>query len=182
MIGKTADLAMDSWRNKILASPINIRIEELQQFGSDIDELTYACMSTPTYWCPHEADFLNWRYLKNPLNSYLAQAVLVGDEIKGYSVIRIDERRATLMEFAVPRAPKSLASALLHAIIQVARNAGCSGINFYATPSWHFWNLFHLAGFFKRKSEVYVTARCPSLSDVSVVENWQLLPGDSDVT
>jgi GNAT superfamily N-acetyltransferase len=181
IIGKTADLAMDRWRDKTLASPSNIRIEELQRFESDIDELTYRCMSTPTYWCPHEAEFLNWRYLENPLNSYLSQAVLEGDEIKAYSVIRIKDKHAILMEFVAPRVPKSLASALLHAIIQVARDAGCNEINFYATSSWRFWSIFRQAGFFKRGPEVYVTARCPNLSDVSEEEKWQLLPGDSDV-
>ena len=181
MMGGAADAALGFWYRKILASPSNIRIEEIRHFDSDVDTLTYSCMSTPTYWCPHEADFLNWRYFKNPVNSYLAHVALVGDEVCGYSVVRVENKGATLMEFVASPALEPLAGVLLRATLGAVREAGCNRINFYATPSWRFWGLLRRAGFFRRTSKIYVTARCPDRADVSQEENWQLLPGDSDV-
>lgn len=180
-MGGAADTALGLWHRVTLTSPSNIRIEELKHFDSGIDALTYSCMSTPAYWCPHESDFLNWRYFGNPVTSYLAHVALVDDQVKGYSVVRVENRSATLMEFAAVPAPEPVASALLCATIGATREAGCYKIDFYATSSWRFWALFRRAGFIKRNSEIYLTARCPDRADVSQEANWQILPGDSDV-
>jgi hypothetical protein len=179
--GSAANEALGLWHKKVLASPDDIRIEELGHFDSGIDALTHSCMSTPGYWCPHEAEFLNWRYLQHPVNSYVAQVAIVNEEVRGYSVVRIENQRATLMEFAVPSAPQTVASALLRASIGIAREAGCHSLAFYATPCWRFWGFFRRVGFIKTKSDTYLTALCPDREDVSYAENWQLLPGDKDV-
>jgi hypothetical protein len=138
-------------------------------------------MTIPNYWCPHEADFLNWRYHQHPVHSYVALAALVNDEVRGYSIVRIENKRARLMEFVVPPNQQPVVGALLRGTISLARDAGCPSLAFYATPSWRFWRLFRRVGFLNRKSEYYVTARCPDRVDVSREENWQILPGDRDV-
>ena len=99
----------------------------------------------------------------------------------GYSVIRLEDKHATLMEFAASSSLQSVAGALLHATIGLAREAGCHSLVFYATRRWRYWGLFHRVGFVDRSSEFYRTARCPDRADVSLEENWQLLPGDKDV-
>lgn len=181
IIGTAANSALDLWHGKILAPAGDIRIEQLRHFDSSVDVLTYNCMITPSYWCPHEADFLNWRYLQHPVNSYVAQVALVDDEVSGYSVVRIDNKDATLMEFAAFPERQLLVGELLRATIGVAREAGCHTLAFYATPSWRFWHLFRSLGFLSRKSEIYLRAHCPDRAEVSQEENWQLLPGDRDV-
>jgi len=179
--GTAANEALRLWHKRALAPPDGIRIEELGHFDSGIDALTHSCMSTSGYWCPHEAEFLNWRYLQHPVNSYVAQVVIVNEEVRGYSVVRFENQRATLMEFAVAPAPHTVASALLRASVDIAREAGCHSLAFYATPSWRFWRLFSRVGFLKTKSDTYLSALCPDREDVSYEENWQLLPGDKDV-
>jgi Acetyltransferase (GNAT) domain len=179
--GVAANEALGFWQKRVLAFQDDIRIEELKHFDSEIDALTYRCMSTPNYWCPHESDFLNWRYLKHPVNSYVAQAAIVNDEIKGYSVVRIENNRATIMEFAASPAERPVVRALLRATIGIAREAGCHAVEFHATPSWRFWGLFNRVGFLKTRSETYLSALCPAREDVSNEGNWQLLPGDKDV-
>lgn len=181
IVGAAANKVFGFWQSMSLSSAEGIRIEELGRFDSDIDALTYRCMMTPKYWCPHEAEFLNWRYLQHPLNSYVAQAAFVGDEVRGYSVVKIDKKSATLMEFVASEEQPRLAAALLHAAIGLARDAGCQTLAFFATPSWRFWGLFRRSGFINRSSEIYLTARCSDRADVSQEENWQLLPGDRDV-
>lgn len=181
VVGGAADAALGLWHRSVLPSASNIRVEELNHFDSSLDALTHRCMSTPTYWCPHEADFLNWRYFENPVTSYLARVALVDDEVSGYGVVRITDERATLMEFVASPAPQPLAGVLLRAIASAAREAGCHLLEFYATSGWRFWSLFRRAGLVSCKSEIRLSARCPGRADVSQEENWQLLPGDSDV-
>jgi hypothetical protein len=111
----------------------------------------------------------------------MAQAAVVNQRLVGYSVIRLGCQQATLMEFSVSPATEFSAGALLRATAAAAREAGCMSINFHATSTWRYWNLLYRAGFLRRKAHVYRTARCPEREDASREENWQLVPGDSDV-
>jgi GNAT superfamily N-acetyltransferase len=181
IVGVAANEALGLWHKRVLAFQGDIRIEEIKRFDSSVDALTHSCMMTPSYWCPHEADFLNWRYLQHPVNAYVAQAALVNGEVMGYCVVRIENDRATLMEFAASTTQQSVVRALLGAAIGIAREAGCHALAFYATRSWRFWGLFSRVGFLKTNSDTYRTAFCPDREDVSCEENWQLLPGDKDV-
>lgn len=180
VLGSLANNLTNLWHRKFDASGSTIRVEEITRFDSSVDEPTFECMGTQTYWCPHDAEFLNWRYFDHPRHSYLAQVALVDDAPKGYSVIRIDGDHAFLMEFVAPRDPEGLARSLLRGSIEAARNAGCDRIAFYATSKWRFWKLLHQIGFVNRPSEVYIYTRHPDGNGATVEENWQLLPGDSD--
>ena len=181
LVGPAATGILDLWHRVLLRSDKKIRIEELQRFDSSFDSLTHRVMRAPNYWCPHEADFLNWRYFQNPVNSYVVHAASIDEDAVGYSVVRVEEKRATLMEFAVSPEPRRAAGALLRASIDAAREAGCTSMAFFATPSWRLWGFLRRSGFLRRPSTVYRTARCPARADVSRIENWQLLPGDTDV-
>lgn len=181
LVGGGVDFVFRSWQKGTLAAPDAIRVEQVGNFDSSIDELTAGQVPASRYWCPRDPAFLNWRYFQNPLSESIGLVALEDEHTCGYSVIRTDGRHATVMEFFVPRGRSPVAAALLRATIDTARQAGCSRINIYATSGWDFWRLFRRAGFLPRKSDVYRGARCPERPDVSQEENWQLLPGDSDV-
>jgi len=176
-----ASSALTLWQRARLPLAPDVKIEELRHFDSSIDAVTLKSMTSTGYWCPHDAEFLNWRYFRHPANSYVALAGIIDDAISGYGVVRLQGRRASLMDFAVPHASGPLAGSLLQGICNVAREAGCDTLDFFATRGWHFWPLLSRAGFIKRKRNIYRSARCPNRADVSREENWQLLPGDTDV-
>jgi len=181
ILGGAANKALALWQTMNLSRPGNVRVEEITRFDSGIDALTYETMSSPHYWCYHDAAFLNWRYLQHPGNSCVAQVAIVDDGIVGYSVVRLEGEHSTLMELVVLPFPEPVADALLHGIIGIAREAGCLTLGFYATRNWRFWGALRGAGFLPRKSEVYRTVRCRNREDVSEEGYWQILPGDSDV-
>ena len=170
-----------AWRRLVLAHDEHIRTESVTYFGADIGPLGLESQAQARYWCPHSAEFLNWRYFENPSESYLAQAATVGDRVVGYSVLRIDGRTGMIMDFVAAPAPAGGPRALLRAIIDAAREAGCNKITFYATSGWKHWPLFRRAGFISRRSSAYRSARYGDRPDVCEERNWQLLPGDSDV-
>jgi hypothetical protein len=177
--GGVANAARLRWLSPALPFERSLRVEAIQRFDASFDALAERCMRTDHYWCPHDAEFLNWRYLDHVLHDYMAIALVRDDVAAAYSVARVSGGRALLMEFAADRL--DLARPLLLAILDRVRAAGCHRISFHATSGWRYWNLLRSVGFRKRHSERYIKADCPNRPDVPIESNWQLLPGDSDV-
>jgi hypothetical protein len=157
----------------------SLRVEELTRFDSGFDALTRRTMAWKGFWFPHDAEFLNWRYLAHPTRSYRALAVLDGDEPAGYCVVRTDGRAALLMEFAAPEA-SSAARLLLQRAHDAAREAGCQQLSFFAPPGWRHWPLFRAAGCAPRGSDRYVNVRGTPDPEAYRIEGWQIVPGDND--
>lgn len=181
--GGVANAAHRQWLHRALPAPTArgaLRVVTIEKFDSAADAVTQRCMRTDRYWCPHDYEFLNWRYFDHVLVEYVAVGLLLDDQIVAYAVASVSDRRSLLMEFAVE--PTGLASTLLLAIIDRVRQAGCDRIDFYSTSGWRHWPLLKRAGFRPRPSQRYIKADCVERPDVPVEANWQLLPSDSDVT
>ena len=184
--GFVANGASAAWRRLVFRpaadeSSSNKRIEQVQRFTVDYDEITRRCMATPDFWCPHNSEFLNWRYLEHPDESYIALTLIENERPIGYAVVLLDGGKATLSEFAVAKAPRQDATHLLESAINVAREAGCRHLNFFATPRWRHWRLFHRAGFIPYPSPNHFEASCKAFEpEVLDQRKWQVMPGDRD--
>jgi len=156
-------------------------VEEVGRFDSGFDEVTERCMAWKGFWSPHDAEFLNWRYLDRPLGTHRALAVLDGDEVAGYCVVRGDGRTGLLMEFAAPE-PGEVPLLLLRSAMEAARAAGCRRLAFDAPPGWRHWPTFRAAGLEDRgPRRLLQVDTCRSLG-AGRLEDWQLLPGDDDAS
>jgi hypothetical protein len=156
-----------------------LRAEDVTHFDSGFDALTQRFMAWEGFWCPHDAEFLNWRYLAHPGRSYRALAVLRGDDPEGYCVLRTDGSEALLMEFAAPEtggAPRLL----LQRALEAAREAGCRRLAFHAPPGWRHWGSFRAAGFAQSRSDRHLHVRGSTDPNAYRIEGWQILPGDCD--
>jgi hypothetical protein len=133
------------------------------------------------YWCPHSWQFLNWRYLDHPTETYSAIALLQGEEPVGYAIVRHTSGRATLAEFAVSDGDPEQAEMLMAGAIDAAHAAGCLVLAFFATPSWRHWRLFRRAGMLPVQTDNYMEASY-NLDPEGTLDsrNWQLTPGDRD--
>jgi hypothetical protein len=178
--GRAANAAAELWHRQVLKPSADYRVESLTRFDSSTNAVTNRCMRSSRYWCPHDAEFLNWRYFDHVLHEYRALALLGAEHMLGYAVFRVSADQGFLMEFAAENAEH--AGNLLWAVIGAARESGCNRIGFYATSTWRFWPLLRKAGFIHRDADRYIDASCKTRDDVNVEANWQLLPGDSDVT
>ena len=138
-------------------------------------------MAFPKFWCPHDSNFLNWRYLDHPTWSHQALAVVENDRPAGYCVIRFEEGAATLTEFACPQSSPKLCRGLLAGAIQAARAADCNRLNFFSPNSWRHWPLFRWAGFLPYTTTNYMLVGGKKYEpDSKELENWQTVPGDRD--
>ena len=159
----------------------SIRVEEIRRFTTDFDPITLRTMAWPGFWCPHNAAFLNWRYLDHPTERYHAFALVEEDELAGYLVLRFGEHGATLADFAVDTGSGHHALVLLEHAFAHAREAGCAWIDFFSTPSWRHWRLFYRAGFLPYRSRNQMEATCRRFEpEVHDLRNWQIVPGDRD--
>lgn len=179
LLGSVSHAALALWRRALIGARPAVAVEEVRRFTADFDGVTLRCMAWSGFWSPHDAEFLNWRYLDHPLGQYTAFAVRDGNDLGGYAVLRIVADEAWLMELAAAAAPRLHAGALLLHAIDVARDAGCTHVLFSAPPRWRHWPLLHAAGFLPTRSGILIWAGGPDPT-VLQIDNWQCVPGDMD--
>ena len=177
---RMADTVVAAWTAILLHRPFDGTVEPVRRFDATYDRATMGCVMWEGYWCPHTADFLNWRYLDHLTRQYLAFAAVIAEAVAGYCVVRTDGERAWLMDFAAPPQPASVACALLLRAITAARDAGCGPLVVCAPPRWRHWPLVRSAGFVKVSLDISLYAWARDEPGVQRLENWQFLAGDMD--
>jgi hypothetical protein len=156
-------------------------VEEVGRFDSGFDEVTQRCMDWQGFWCPHDAEFLNWRYLDRPVGTYRALAVVGGAEVAGYCVVRGDGRTGLLMEFSAPESGE-VPLLLLRGAMEAASEAGCRRLAFDAPPRWRHWPTFRAAGLVECRPRRYLQVDTRQPLGPGRLDDWQLLPGDDDAS
>ena len=181
VLGGVASGISEGWRALTLPSASAARFEPLAEFTSDLDPLTWKATHFERYWCPHNAQWLNWRYLDHPTESYAAFTLLdcQSDRPLGYSVLRFSDLKATLAEFV---AIDEHAPSLLRHTLAAAKSAGCSYMNTFWTPSWRHWGLLRRSGFLPYRTQNHFWGTDYQDPKRSLgLDCWQLTPGDRDV-
>lgn len=183
IVGAPAALATDGllrlWRRIMLRAEPGQRVEAVRRFDGPFDAVTRRCTAWAGYWCPHDATFLNWRYLDHPAGRYTAFALVAGDALAGYAVLRYGAHDAWLMEFVAPAAPARGAATLLRHVVGAARAAGCATLRFSAPRAWPHWPLLRAAGFASIRSELYLWAGGDH-PEPWHLDRWKWGPGDMD--
>jgi hypothetical protein len=158
-----------------------LRIQEICHFDAAIDPAAWHGLRAERFWSPRDAAFLNWRYLDHPTRTYVAWGLLEDDALLGHGVLQLDGSRAVLMELSAPPGAAAAAGALLERAIEIASEADCRQLEFFATPSWPHWELLRRVGFAVASSEIHLLASSMRRGpEVQRLENWQLVPGDQD--
>ena len=176
--GMVADSALKLWRGINLRSDRGMRIEAIRHFDGAFDEVTQRHMAWPEFWLPHTADFLNWRYLDHPTGQYAAFALLAGDALAGYAVLRLAGHAAWLMEFVTSN---DGARTLLRHVVRTARAAGSTHVRFSAPIAWRHWGLLRAAGFVSIPSKDFLWISAVDDPEPKQFDRWQWVPGDMDV-
>ncbi len=176
--GAIATPIFSAWSRLGARADAATRLIEIDRFTTDLDDVTLRTMHFPKYWCPHNAAWLNWRYLDHPFESYSAFALTVDERPVAYSVLRLAGAEASLSEFA---AEPAHAGALMAETLRVARESGAAWVNFFATPGWRHWPVFRRAGFLPYTTNNYFEAKDWLDQEASErFDAWQVTPGDRD--
>ena len=156
-----------------------LRVAPIYHFYQEHQTLSLDYSRSENFWCPHGAQWMNWRYFSHPSKKYLAHGVYDGDELQAFSVIRLDRDSAMLMELIAPN--NHLSQILLDQVEYVAAESGAKSIDFYGGKNWRQWPALKQQGYFMRPSNLYPNVTSNHCPEALLPENWQLLPGDSDV-
>jgi hypothetical protein len=180
--GPILDTLFATWSRTILDKPFVGCVERVQRFDNAFDEVTRRCMPWEGYWSPHDAEFLNWRYLGDPVREHVAFALTVGTTLAGYAVVRIGRGQARLMELVVPDDQPQAARTLVFHVLKAAADAGCSHVAVAAPPPWPHWRLLRSAGFVRVPSSYFMYAYSfrNDTPDVQALKSWRFLGGDLD--
>ena len=157
----------------------NLSIKPIHHFSQEHQTLSLKHSRSDNFWCPHGAQWMNWRYFSHPSKKYLAYGVYDEDELQAFSVIRLDRDNAMLMELISP--DTQVSQLLIQQVEHIAIEAGCKAIEVYASECWRQWPALKQQRYFMRPSNIYLSTRGIDYPEALLPENWQLLPGDSDV-
>jgi hypothetical protein len=155
-------------------------VEEVRRFDAAYDDLGTSCPGTARYWCPHDATFLNWRYIDHPGRQYTAFAAIGATAPEGYCVLSLGGAVGILMELVAPQAPPTVARALVARALAIAREAGCTRVECIAPARWPHWPLLHRAGFLEHSSEVFALILGRQEPGIADLDNWSLSAGEID--
>lgn len=157
-----------------------VAVHPVRRFDGDFDRATRRGMAWGGVWFPHDADFLNWRYLDHPTREYHARAVFQGDQPAGYCVVALDGPKAMLMELVTAAGDERHRSALLEAALGLAREAGCERIVAPCTPGWRHQSYLRAVGFGDARSRTQIVVSASSPAWCCDLRLWQIAGGDHD--
>lgn len=152
---------------------------ETNNFTGAHEALSLSCNRTSHFWCPHGAEWMNWRYNRHPRHTYISWSLIKDDEVKAFSVVSLRGKSALLMELVAP--DHQTGFDVLASTERYLRESGVHVLEVFTTPNWHMFKLFKQRHYYSRPSDIYVNTRSVNYPEAHDSANWQLLPGDSDV-
>ena len=94
ILGFLLDLHVTAW---LPGKFKEIELKEIQEFSGDYQE------NPDIPWIVREAEFLNWRYLENPVMDFKCFELFNGDSLLGYCILRFEDGVAILYDFYFSR-------------------------------------------------------------------------------
>ncbi|MGH7300684.1 MAG: hypothetical protein ACREJE_09755, partial [Candidatus Rokuibacteriota bacterium] len=178
-VGFAADLAL-AWGTRARA-PLSVQRHE-GRCGDEFTDLAVA--AGPGYGAivRRQADYLNWRYLDNPIRRHEILAARRHGELVGYAVVAGDGDAAAIVDlFGIP-APR-LIEGLARGTLGWLRRRGAASATLWLLPPPSWLPMLHRAGFRSRETApvmleaTALPAWAPRLDHSSV---WLLTHGDGD--
>ena len=127
------------------------------------------------------AEYLNWRYVNNPLTSYEIITARLHGKLKGYTVWTQAGEDATVVDLFGENNP-AIVKALLAEIVARLRNSGVMTFSLWLNESHPWLSLFSEMGFRLRDSVPLMII--PSKTFARKIDpqltGWYLMQGDRD--
>jgi len=148
--------------------------------GREFTELTSQIVDSKVVMVERSAEYLNWRYLTNPVHRYEIVTVRWAGRLVGYSVFRQNDGTMTIVDVLADPRHATIAD-LVHGAIALAwrRNLDVVAISLLESSAWV--DILTELGFKKREAlPVVVYAARDTHPDVANGMNWFLSDGDRD--
>lgn len=172
----------------------NITIKNIEKFDKEFDRLWDNVKNEITIGVIRDSKYLNWRYIQKPENDYTILSIYEQSELKGYIVLKIEERFNLKIGFVVDiltsSSNPSYPQQLITKSILFFKNEDVDVISCLMFPQHKYYKILKKKGFIKvfKKyfpKEIYFGARVHNdLVEKDMIkneENWFLTWGDTDV-
>jgi hypothetical protein len=169
-------------RRKRTTAKLDIKLHE-GRFDDEFTSLSDRCTNSYTVCGKRTADYLNWRYLDNPLQDFEIVTAREHGDLVGYGVLTKNSEDVFLFDiFADQSGPA--ASLILLFVTDILRQRRASSLSIPVIESSPLTETLKASGFFPRESADVVFCTRPSGPLDSVVnrgKNWFLTCGDRDI-
>ncbi len=103
-------------------------VRRIEAFDQRVDAMAEAAATEFDFILLRTAEFLNWRYLDPRAGGFTALVAEHGDELLGYSVLRMIEGRGHIADLLVVPGRADVARSLIDASVVWLREAGASAV------------------------------------------------------
>lgn len=118
------------------AKSAELEVTTIELFDDRFDRLWQAAADEFTFLPDRRAPFLNWRYLDPRGGESLVRAVLEGDEVAGYSVLRSQSDRVVIADMLAAPGRLDVVGALVGDAARIAEEEGAPTLS-CALPAHH---------------------------------------------
>ena len=162
--------------HRLLAKRItpDLAVRTITSFDVSFDTFLETISSSFTIMHQRSAQYLNWRYCKNPLYKYTIYAVEESGTILGFVVLRNEPgniNRGFILEFLVSLEREDVQHLLLNKIDEHFNKCGVDIITCWMFRHSPYYKAFRRHFFMNRKGDLIVLYRFHKQSDV-LEDNW----------
>jgi predicted GNAT family acetyltransferase len=176
-------VAIYSTSNAVREQASRLSIREFSKFDTEFDDLFENVSKSIPICGQRDASYLNWRYVDNPFNSYTLLSFVTDDTLAGYSVLRQERNRWTILDF-LASTDGGLDLSCLCALLVCLRKKSARSLTLFLNPKSASADIFLKCKF--RKSGIkmplmVLTDGASSRNDMfDKSDAWFLLPGDKE--
>lgn len=163
-------------------------LDKVTYFDSVIDSFLAPISESFPIMVHRQSDYLNWRYLAHPTESYRAFYIKEGDEIRGFAVLHLIRSQyllGSIGEFFVQDWDEDLALIFITSLGDYMRAEGVDIIATWTLPHLKMTGVLKRAGFRLRSEHQHLIAISPngdiSQEELARLENWYISSGDYDM-
>lgn len=178
------DTALRRWLLPEAPAPANVPVRRVMQAGAEIDAFWDRLRGNYRFLSVYDTAHLTWRFLRSPA-PYRLFAAHHGEHIDGLAIVAHapDSGQATLMSLLTPPGDEASTSALVHAVLDDARDAGLQRLYAWAVQ-----------GEARTPADEMIRKTCPVMmrtpvrvavrilaEDLALPDwDWRIGPGDFD--
>ena len=169
----------------------NYQIAEHDGFDFDLNTINDWLGSRYKYYVNRDSHYLEWRYLKNPVDKNIViRSLSKGEELKGSYVLKMknyphrgDLNVGHIMEFLIDPSEPELSGAVLADCVEVGKQKNADILHAYSHTAQHDFEHLKNFGFKKFDSKNYIIKlladekKHPGRTEPG---NWYISLGDSD--
>jgi hypothetical protein len=151
------------------------------RFDSEFTALDTVLADSETWRGIRTAEYLNWRYVQNPLNRYCVIVARRGSPLLGYAVLEVGSSSWILADLHAVD-PDTTVPALLAYIDELAEASDVESVSAIITETASSANRLRRSGFFPREGHPFVAniGSRENKPDARSAEGWDLMHGDRD--